>query len=125
MSEKWWQIGPEMGPVARRAVLYRIGPENYRDRVLLAFSRSGAGVGDAGWRELLALPANWEAPKFPLAAKDFMARGVEKGPLLGAALAIAEESWIVSGFPAEPTALDAIADRAIKHAREGATLEKQ
>jgi len=125
MSEKWWQIGPEMGPVARRAVLYRIGPENYRDRVLLAFSRSGAGVGDAGWRELLALPANWEAPKFPLAAKDFMVRGVEKGPLLGAALAIAEESWIVSGFPAEPTALDAIADQAIKYAREGATPEKQ
>jgi tRNA nucleotidyltransferase/poly(A) polymerase len=115
MSEKWWQIEPEMGPVARRAVLYRIGPENYRDRVLLAFARSRASADDAGWQELLALPEEWTAPKFRL----------EKGPLLGAALAIAEESWIVSGFPDEAMVLDAIAEWAIKQAREGVTPEKQ
>jgi poly(A) polymerase len=125
MAEKWWRIDPKIGPVARRAMLYRIGLENYRDRVLLAFARSGAAGGDAGWRELLALPETWAVPKFPLVAKDFMDRGLEKGPLLGAALAIAEESWVVSGFPDEPMVLDAIADWAIKRAREGAEPEKQ
>lgn len=124
MSERWWQLDPDMGPVARRAVLYRIGPENYRDRVLLAFARSGAQSDHAGWRELLALPEAWSPPKFPLAAKDFIERGVEKGPLLGAALSIAEESWIGSGFPDEPSVIDTIADWAIKQAREGSTREK-
>lgn len=125
MSEKWWRMQPDMGPVARRAVLYRVGPENYRDRVMLAFARSGAAADDPDWRQLVALPEGWTAPKFPLAAQYFIDRGVEKGPVLGAAMAIAEESWIVSGFPEEPMVLDAIAEWAIKNAREGMQPEKQ
>jgi poly(A) polymerase len=118
MAEHWWQISPEMGPVARRAVIYRIGPEAYRERAVLAFSRSQEKVDDAGWQELIALPNEWAAPKFPLAAKDFIERGVEKGPLLGAALAIAETSWIDSGFPEENHALQAILGWAIEEARK-------
>jgi poly(A) polymerase len=116
MAEHWWRISPVMGPVARRAVLYRIGPEAYRERVVLAFSRSEEKVGDVGWQELIALPNEWTAPKFPLAAKDFIERGVEKGPLLGAALAIAETSWIDSGFPEEDHVLQAILGWAIEEA---------
>ena len=118
MAEYWWQISPEMGPVARRAVIYRIGAEAYRERVVLAFSRSQEKVDDAGWQELIALPNEWTAPKFPLAAKDFIERGVEKGPFLGAALAIAETSWIDSGFPEESHALQAILVWAIEQARK-------
>ena len=46
---------------------------------------------------------------FPLKAADFISRGVEKGPALGAALAAAEETWIAAGFPEDPEELDAIA----------------
>jgi poly(A) polymerase len=121
MAEHWWRISPDMGPVARRAVLYRIGPEAYRERVALAFSRSEQKVEDIGWQELIALPNEWTAPKFPLAAKDFIDRGVGKGPLLGAALAIAEASWIDSGFPEEDRVLQAILGWAIEEARKQPT----
>jgi len=40
-----------------------------------------------------------------LRAADFIARGVEKGPALGAALARAEEAWIAAGFPSDKAAL--------------------
>jgi hypothetical protein len=85
---------------------------------VLAFSRSQEKVDDAGWQELIALPHEWTAPKFPLAAKDFIERGVEKGPLLGAALSIAETSWIDSGFPDEDGVLRAILAWAIDEARK-------
>jgi hypothetical protein len=32
------------------------------------------------------LPEHWTLPAFPLKAADFIARGVEKGPALGAPL---------------------------------------
>ena len=60
------------------------------------------------WRALATLPQRWTAPVFPLKAADFIARGVEKGPALGAALRAAEEAWIAAGFPGEAAALDAI-----------------
>ena len=46
----------------------------------------------------------------PLKAADFIKRGVEKGPKLGAALAAAEKAWIAAGFPGEQIALNEIAD---------------
>ena len=52
------------------------------------------------------LPQRWTAPTFPLRAADFIARGLEKGPGLGAALARSEEAWIAAGFPMERKALD-------------------
>jgi poly(A) polymerase len=124
-AENWWQISPDMGPVARRAVIYRVGPDAYRERVMLAFSRAEEKVDDAGWAELMALPDEWTAPKFPISAQDFIESGVDKGPLLGAALAIAETSWIDSGFPEEEHLLRAIARWAIEEARKAADAEKQ
>ena len=50
---------------------------------------------------------------FPLKAADFMARGVEKGPRLGAAMRAAEQAWIEAGFPIERAALARIADAAV------------
>src|SRR5258708_30908535 len=81
-----------------RAVLYRIGPDRFIDRVLIAWARSPAGAADERWRDLASLPARWTAPKFPLKARDFIKRGLEKGPKLGAALAPAENAWIPAGI---------------------------
>jgi poly(A) polymerase len=97
-----------------RVLLYRVGAVDYRDRVLVAFARSGAEPGDAAWRALAALPERWPPPKFPLAAKDFMDRGIEKGPALGRALQAAEEAWIAAGFPSEPAVIATIADAAAR-----------
>jgi poly(A) polymerase len=118
MGDCWWQISPERGEAAARALLYKLGAENFRDRTLLALARSQAKAGDKAWHELITLPARWTPPKFPLAAKDFLDREVTKGPALGAALARAEAKWIEAGFPGERSQLASIADEAARAAKK-------
>ena len=99
-------------------LLYRLGPERFLDRVLLAWARSLAAPGDPAWAALATLSARWTAPKFPLRAADFIRRGLACGPALGAALAAAEQAWTAAGFPLEREALAAIADAASVGAKE-------
>jgi poly(A) polymerase len=112
MAESWWRISPADEKGAR-ALLYRLGPERFVDRVLLAWARSLATAHDPAWRTLAALPAHWTAPVFPLKAADFMARGVPVGPTLGAALRAAEEAWIAADFPMDSVSLAAIATQVV------------
>jgi poly(A) polymerase len=115
MADGWWRVSPSAGEDAARTLLYRLGPVHFLDRVLLAWSRAGAGArvdpGNPSWRALAALPERWDAPQFPLRAADLMSRGLARGPGLGAALAAAEEAWIAAGFPSDPETLASIADR--------------
>ena len=113
MSETWWRVSPAMGDAAARELIYRIGPEHFTERALLAWSRSQADAHDEAWRALATLPERWSAPAFPLRAADFIARGMEKGPVLGSALARSEEMWIRDGFPLERKALDRIVNEAL------------
>jgi len=65
------------------------------------------------WKARSPTPTRWTAPIFPLKAKDFTRRGIEKGPRLGAVIAAAEEAWIAAGFPIDKAALAALADAAV------------
>ncbi|MDP3690666.1 CCA tRNA nucleotidyltransferase [Bradyrhizobium sp.] len=112
MGHRWWRLGGMDEAVARRR-LYRLGADRYRDRLMLAWARAGRGVDPAPWRELATLPARWSAPKFPLKAADFIARGIAQGPLLGQVLALAEDGWLAANFPLEPSAVQAVADQAV------------
>jgi hypothetical protein len=86
--------------------------------VLLAWSRAWPqGAADAAWRELATLPERWTVPVFPLKAADFIARGVLRGPMLGAALREAEAAWIAAGFPDDAASMEAIVTAAIAEAR--------
>jgi poly(A) polymerase len=114
MVQAWWRRIVPAGDKLARPWLYRLGPDYFTDRVLLAWARWGAPPDASEWRELATLPQRWSAPVFPLKAADLIARGVEKGPRLGAALKAAEEVWIAADFPADKAALDAIADKAAK-----------
>lgn len=111
--EMWWRVTPLASTQAARTLLYRFGAQAFADRVLVAWARSPAGVADAPWHELATLPQHWTAPVFPLKAADFIRRGMAQGPTLGAAMRAAEEAWIAADFPAEHSALEAIADRAL------------
>ena len=113
MADGWWHIPWPMGETGGRVLLYRLGPERFVDRVLLAWARSPQGARDQPWRALATLPGRWTAPIFPLKAADFMARDVAPGPRLGAALEAAEKIWIAAGFPTDAAALAAIADAAV------------
>jgi poly(A) polymerase len=112
MADGWWRVSAEGGETDARAMLYRLGGERFLDRVLLAWSRAPAGIADQAWRALALLPHRWSVPIFPLKAADFLARGLVRGPALGAALRAAEEAWIAQGFPADPASIAAIADAA-------------
>jgi poly(A) polymerase len=117
MADGWWRISTENAEQDGCAALYRLGRERFTDRVLLAWTRSPAGVADTAWRELARLPQRWTPPAFPLKAADFLARGLAKGPALGAALRAAEEAWIAVNFPTEQASIAAIADAAARHAQ--------
>ncbi len=110
MGHRWWRLAG-MDEASARRRLYRLGVERYRDRLLLAWARLGGD--SASWRALATLPERWSAPKFPLKAADFMARGIAEGPGLGQVLALAEDAWLAADFPLAETTLEAIADQAV------------
>jgi poly(A) polymerase len=102
MADGWWRIQAEMPERGARALLYRLGPAAYLDRVLLSWSRSQASPQDESWSALAQFPQRWSVPKFPVASADFAAHGIGKGPALGVALRKAEEAWIGADFPSDP-----------------------
>jgi poly(A) polymerase len=122
MADGWWHIARDWGsqdPGSQdlderrgRALLYRLGPELFTDRVLIAWARSPQGAVDQTWRLLASLPSRWIMPTFPLKAAHFIERGVPKGPRLGAAMQAAELAWIAADFPIDTAAVEAIADEA-------------
>jgi poly(A) polymerase len=117
MADGWWRLTSGLGERAARALLYRLGGEKFTDRVLVAWTRAPEGAADRHWHAIATLPARWTAPAFPLKAADFITRGVEKGPALGAAMRAAEEAWIAADFPADAAAIAAIADGAVRAGR--------
>ncbi len=112
MGHRWWRLAGMDEATARRR-LYRLGEDRYRDRLLLAWARAGGIAGATPWRELATLPERWSAPKFPLKAADFIARGIAEGPALGQVLARAEDAWLAANFPLDKTALGAIVDQSV------------
>lgn len=114
MGEGWRRISPAYGEKAAKVLLYRLRPQNFTDRVLLAWARSDAKSSDADWMALATLPQRWAAPVFPLKAADFMKRGLPQGPGLGAAIAAAEQAWITAGFPDGQVTLDQIVDETLR-----------
>jgi hypothetical protein len=111
MGHRWWRLAG-MDEAAAKRRLYRLGEAHYLDRLLLAWARAGGDTDSARWREFATLPERWSAPKFPLKAADFIARGIAEGPALGHVLTLAEDAWLAADFPLDQAALKTIADRA-------------
>src|SRR6202035_2972253 len=112
MGHRWWRLAGMDEATARRR-LYRLGADRYRDRLMLAWARAGGERNSAQWRELATLPERLHAPKFPLKAADFIARGITPGAALGQVLALAEDAWLAADFPLDQPAIAAIADKAV------------
>jgi poly(A) polymerase len=112
MGHRWWRLAGMDAATARRR-LYRLGADRYRDRLMLAWARAGGTTPSAPWREFATLPERWSAPKFPLKAADFVARGIAEGPALGHVLALAEDAWLAADFPLDEAALKVIAEQTV------------
>jgi poly(A) polymerase len=81
-----------------RRMLYRLGKQRFRDRVMLAWANDPKQSNAMAWRALLALTDAWERPRFPLTGRDVMVAGVPEGPLVGRVLSEVEAWWIDSDF---------------------------
>ncbi|SFP88951.1 CCA tRNA nucleotidyltransferase [Sphingomonas rubra] len=85
--------GGDEGPLA---LAYRVGRESAVDRLLLAGEDPAPAL-------------NWTPPRLPLSGGALVARGLDKGPAVAAALKAVETRWIAEGFP-EPARVEQIAD---------------
>jgi poly(A) polymerase len=81
-----------------RKLLYRLGAQRFRDRVLLGWASDPKPSNAVQWRALLAVGDSWTRPPFPLTGRDVMAAGVAEGPLVGRVLSEVENWWIDSDF---------------------------
>lgn len=81
-----------------RRILYRIGAERFRDRVLFAWADSvsrGASASETdGWTRLLAEADAWRPLELPVKGRDVVALGVERGPEVGRLLEALESWWL-------------------------------
>jgi poly(A) polymerase len=100
-------VGPAARELAAKAYLYRAGAAAFRERVLMAWARSGEGAASEAWRLRLALPERWMVPRFPVGGADVIALGIPTGPRVGEVLRRLEAWWIAADFTADHTALRA------------------
>lgn len=99
-------ISHEMADIALDRMLYRGSVSGIKDvlRLSLVNARSRAHGDDkammeaANYTRLLKRLENWQKPEFPIAGKDLIAAGVEKGKAIGEKLAELEYIWIESDF---------------------------
>ncbi len=89
---------------ALRRILYREGPEAYRDGGMHAFAWSGQPPDPNAWRSAFGLPERWTAPKFPLGGRDVTGSGIS-GPAVGEMLRSVEAWWIEQDFAPDEAAL--------------------
>ncbi len=94
-------IDPHTPEAAGRAALYKLGPENFKRAVLLAWARSDASPNAASWRARALLPDRWKAPKMPVSGSDVIALGYAPGPAIGSVLQAFENWWIGNNFPSD------------------------
>lgn len=96
-------------------LLYKLGPERFRDRVRLAWAEAPQAF--VQWRTFLASANEWQRPVFPLSGDDVMAAGIPKGPAVGQVLAEVEAWWIENGFTADSAAVQNALRRAVEKVR--------
>ena len=83
---------------SRRALLYRLGPDYFRDVTLMTWALQDDIKNESAWKEMLDEASNWEAPTFLLNGADVLARGIPEGPEVGRLLKAVEDWWIERDF---------------------------
>lgn len=90
-------IDPASDGPGLRALIYRLGAETVRDRVM----RGLAMQPGADAREALSLIETWTVPRMPVGGRDLTRLGIEPGPEHGRILKAFEDGWIADDFPAD------------------------
>lgn len=97
LSEAAADLPASLSEREARALLYRIGPEPFRDRFFL--TRAAGKTGQEDLERGLEIEQRWVRPRLPVGGRQVAAAGLAPGPETGKALSIFEESWIADDFP--------------------------
>lgn len=81
-----------------RRALYLLGPDAFKDKVMLGWAADRKQSNAPQWRALLALADSWQRPEMPLTGHEVLAAGVPNGPDVGRVMAEVEDWWIDSDF---------------------------
>ncbi len=98
-------LSPGLRDAERRAVLYQMGPEAFRDTVRLCWAGRRGRLRDADWRALLDFAGNWPLPRLPVKGADLVKRGIGPGPEVGRLLQALEDWWVANDFAPDRAAL--------------------
>jgi hypothetical protein len=102
-ANAFWHGAREAPPPASlREALFHFGPEGACDGLELIRAEAGISAQDAGFLRAKTFLRDTPPPTPPFRAADFFARGIPKGPALGAALKSLQVLWIREGFPTDP-----------------------
>lgn len=88
-----------------RAVLYRYGPDSFRDGAAYSWAAGTRATTDPAMRERYSLPDRWSPPVMPVRGQDLLDLGVRPGPEVGRILRDFEDWWILEGFPSDANLL--------------------
>jgi poly(A) polymerase len=98
VSEAGIRIVSYLSPRETRRVLYRLGAETFRDRVVLAWADSTRTAATPQWHMLLAYAEVWTPPEFTIGDRELAATGVPPGPLAAQIRQELEAWWIDHDF---------------------------
>jgi len=96
---------PDLDGRAQRCLIYRLGPECFRDLVVLEWAKETNDENEVAWRSMLETADAWEAPTFPVSGEDMLARGIPEGPEVGDLLRAVEDWWIEQDFEPDHAAM--------------------
>lgn len=99
-------VTPALRARERRAMLYHLGEQAWRDAGRLAWARARGRADDEAWRGLVEFPRGWRPPRFPVSGGDLGRRGLPSGPEIGRLLRKLEDWWIACDF--QPTRQDVL-----------------
>ena len=99
------RIDASLSPRETRKLLYRLGPQCFRDQLVLRWSDGQRDLKDSRWGKLLKLSQSWKRPELPIDGRDVMAKGIDEGPKIGTTLRALEQEWIEADFAPDRRAL--------------------
>jgi poly(A) polymerase len=111
------EVSAGMGTAQLEKLLYKLGPQLYLGRLLIAWASSGCAPDDGTWHFAASLAASWQRHEFPLKGADLIALGMKPGPALGALLKDLEEDWAAGGFTADRDMLLDLANKKLSEAK--------
>ncbi|OYQ35280.1 poly(A) polymerase [Niveispirillum lacus] len=99
-------VHPDLTVTSRRHALQKLGPETYRDLLLLSAATRGTPAVEL--LEALAEAATWIVVPFPLKGRDLLELGMTPGPDVGVMLAAMEGWWAARDY--RPTREECLAE---------------